>query len=98
MTMVVVDGKLYVPEINTKPPKLPFKTLGDALAEGRKNCNMTLGVAADRAGISKSYLWSLERNESEPSLWIAATIAELYGLDLRTIAQLPRADLGNLSS
>lgn len=97
MTTVIIDGEIYVPKSNTKPPKMPFKTLGDALIEGRKNCNMSLDVAANLAGISKSHLWSIEKNQTEPSLWIASSIANIYGLDLRAIADLPRADLGHLN-
>ena len=90
MTTVIINGELYVPEVNSKAKKNQFKSLGDALSHGRKNCNMTLARAADRAGISKSHLWSLERNVCEPSLRVAAILARLYGLDLNIIANLPR--------
>lgn len=90
MTTVIINGELYVPEVNVKSNKNKFKSLGDALIYGRKNCKMTLDRASDRAGISKSYLWSLERNECEPSLRIAAILAKLYGFDLNMVAYLPR--------
>ena len=90
MTTVIINGELYVPESNVKANKHQFKSLGDALTYGRKNCNMSISRAADRAGISKSHLWALEKNESEPSLVIAAILARLYGLDLNIIANLPR--------
>ena len=90
MTTVIIDGELYVPEANAKAKKNQFKSFGDALAHGRKNCNMTLERASDRAGISKIHLWYLEKNKREPSLRIAAILARLYGLDLNMIAYLPR--------
>ena len=90
MTTVIINGELYVPEVNSNADKNQYKSLGDCLADGRKNCNMTLDRASDRAGISKSHLWSLEKNECEPSLRIAAILARLYGFDLNMIANLPR--------
>ena len=90
MTTVIINGELYVPEANVKSNKHQFTSLGDALVYGRKNCNMTIDRASDRAGISKSHLWTLEKNECEPSLRIAAILAKLYGLDLSFIAYLPR--------
>ena len=66
-------------------------TLGEALAECRKNCSMSLDRAADRAGISKSHLWAIEKDKTEPSLRIAGALARLYGVDLRALAELKRA-------
>ena len=90
MTTVIIDGELYVPEANVKADKNQFASLGDCLSDARRKCNMTLDRASDRAGISKSHLWSLERNLCEPSLRVAAILARLYGIDLNMIAYLPR--------
>lgn len=79
------------------PDEKTAANFSDALSEGRKKHNMTLDKASAAIGISKSYLWSLERGESEPSLWIASKIADLYGLDLKSLAELPRVDLGELA-
>jgi len=90
MPIVTIDGAVYVPQTNIKYAG-HAKTLGEAFAECRKNSGMSLDKAADRAGISKSHLWAIEQNKTEPSLWIAGAVARLYGVDLRTLAKLPRA-------
>ena len=89
MPIVTIDGLIYVPQVNIKYA-VEAKTLGEAFMECRKHCNLSLDKAANYADISKSHLWAIEKNSTEPSLWIAASLARLYGIDLRSIAELPR--------
>ncbi|MCG7985081.1 MAG: helix-turn-helix domain-containing protein [Candidatus Thiodiazotropha lotti] len=89
MPTVSIDGVEYVPKSNVDYSG-NSKTLGDALTECRNNIGLTLDKAATLAGISKSHLWAIENGETEPSLWIAARIADVYGIDLKAIAELPR--------
>lgn len=92
MARVMIDGVLYVPEKNTKAKKKQFRSLGDAMKKGRENLGLSLGRAADRAGISRSHLLTIEKDEAEPSLWIASRLARLYGLDLNILGDLSRFD------
>ncbi|MEW8049265.1 MAG: helix-turn-helix transcriptional regulator [Candidatus Thiodiazotropha endolucinida] len=89
MPIVEIDGVTYVPEPNVEYSGNAL-TFGDALTECRKNCKMSLDTASEIAGISKSHLWAIEKGETEPSLWIASCIAKVYGVDLKSIAELPR--------
>jgi DNA-binding XRE family transcriptional regulator len=90
MPLVTIDGHVYVPRANNKYAG-QSKTLGEAFKECREKSGMSLSKAADRAGISKSHLWAIEKNETEPSLWIAYSVVRLYGVDLNALAGLPRA-------
>ena len=89
MPIVTVDGLKYVPEDNNTT-SWEGHTLGSALKKCRKACNLSREKASVEAGISKSHLWAIENGTTEPSLWIGAVVAKLYGVDLKSIAELPR--------
>lgn len=61
--------------------------LGDRIANLRKQKSISLPQLAQRAGISKSYLWAIEKGEEEanPSIEILFKVAE--GLET-TVADL----------
>lgn len=44
-----------------------MKTVGDRIRHIRNERNLTLEALADKAGISKSFLWSVENNKSDIS-------------------------------
>lgn len=69
-------GKMYV----TESGELGIKPgLGEYLYGLRKcQSKMSLERMASKVGCSKSYLWDVENNRSEPSLSMAAKIAKAY--------------------
>lgn len=55
--------------------------LGEKLRELRKERGMTLEKLADKAGLSKSYLWELENRESQrPSAEKLTALADVLGV------------------
>lgn len=81
---VVIDGVEYVRKAS--PKLLPDGSLGDFLRVIRLSSRLTLDSAASCIGCSKSYLWELENDRSEPSLSIAKRISTAYGIALDTLA------------
>ncbi len=65
-------------------------SLGSLIKWARKNSKMTLQQLADQVGSSKSYIWELENNRSEPSLWLAGQISNALGIRLQLMARLKR--------
>lgn len=82
---VVINGIEYVPRINLKAPS-ELGTLGAALRSMRKAQRLSLDVAAQRVGCTKSHLWKLEKDGAEPGIRLAYRIAEAYGVPLLTLA------------
>lgn len=55
--------------------------LGDKLRKLRKDQGLTLESLAERAGLSKSYLWELENRESQrPSAEKLTALADVLGV------------------
>lgn len=82
---VIINGIEYVPRIKWVSPR-PSGTFGQAIRVLRKQQKLSLEAAAKSIGCSKSYLWALEHDESEPSLRMASEIAKQYGAALATLA------------
>ena len=87
---VIIDGIKYVPqsEVSMMP-----RTFGEFLRDARKSVKLSLEAASDDVPCSKSYLWEMENNASEPSLRIANGIARTYGLKLETLASYLPGDI-----
>src|SRR5918998_6775550 len=56
--------------------------LGSRVKELRKRRGMTLEALAERSGVSRAMLSKLERGEKNPTLVVAARIAEGFGVTL----------------
>ena len=57
------------------------KNLGEKIYELRRQQKLTLDVLAEKAGLSKSYLWELENRESQrPSAEKLNSLAEALGV------------------
>ncbi|MFD1122488.1 helix-turn-helix domain-containing protein [Methylophilus flavus] len=55
--------------------------LGDKIFQLRKDKKLTLDALAEKAGLSKSYLWELENRESpRPSAEKLSAIADVLGV------------------
>ncbi len=57
------------------------------LKKMRQNHKLSLQVLADKTGVSKSMLSKIERNEKNPTLQIAARIAEGLGVSLSSMLE-----------
>lgn len=82
---VIINGVEYVPRMKLNAPKPPG-TFGSAIRTLRKQQKLSLEASALAIGCSKSYLWALEHDDSEPSLRMAREIACQYGAPLATLA------------
>ena len=80
---VEIDGVEYFPK--AKVEMMP-STFGEFLRRVRKSVSFSLDAASDAIGCSKSYLWELEHDRSEPSLQMAYCICNTYGVELITLA------------
>jgi len=56
--------------------------LGSRVKEIRKRRDMTLAALSERSGVSRAMLSKLERGEKNPTLVVAARIAEGFGVTL----------------
>lgn len=83
---VTINGVTYVP-LQTKA--VEGATLGQALRLRRKRYHESMGEVAQACGLSKAYLWTLERDRANPSLHVIAKLAFHLGLPLDSLAQLP---------
>ena len=81
---VVIDGVEYFRRANTKI--LPDGGLGDFLRVLRLSLRLTLESASSIIGCSKSYLWELENDSSDPSLSMAKSIAHAYGVSVEVLS------------
>lgn len=57
-------------------------TFGQWLKQARDFHDLTLEEVAEKSGTSKSYVWELEKDKSDPSLTMAANIAAVFGMEL----------------
>ena len=80
---VLINGITYVPQIRIR---ISDTTLGQMLRQCRKDCKMSLDKAAKEIGCSKSYLWDVEADKTEPSLRMARQMSEAYNVPIATIA------------
>ncbi len=82
---VLIDGVEYVPKGRPGPVAgIPF---GEVLKGFRENHRWSLDEAANKAGISKTYLWELESGKAaDPSFRVAARLAKIYCIDLAYLA------------
>ncbi len=90
---VEIDGVGYFPRADVE--MMP-STFGEFLKRVRKSVSFSLDAASDAIGCSKSYLWEMENDRSEPSLRMASDISKTYGVELITLASYlntPNAEL-----
>lgn len=80
---VIINGIEYAPKIKIR---ITDKTFGEMLRQCRKDAKLSLDKAAAEIKCSKSYLWDIEHDNTEPSLRMARAIAEAYSVPLATIA------------
>jgi transcriptional regulator with XRE-family HTH domain len=84
---VVINGIEYVPKLKLKLQHVSGESFGSTLRSMRKAAKYSLDKAAVEIGCSKSYLWDLEHDSGEPSLRMAAKIAEAYGVPILALAR-----------
>lgn len=80
---VIVNGIEYGPKIRIR---IEDKTLGQLLKESRKQTKLSLEKVASEIKCSKSYLWEVEHDKTEPGLLMARKMSEAYGIPLATMA------------
>ena len=86
-TTVEIDGIRYVQAPAARPRKASRRRLRSVLRVAREPYGGALSEAADKAGVSKTYLWQLEAGKStDPSFRVAARLARLYEIDLEYLA------------
>ena len=90
---VMINGIEYRP-VATLPAQSSQMPLCDTLRALRKSARLTLQGAGDLAGITKSYLWGLEKAAHQPSLAVAKRLADLYGVSLLDLAACQTANPG----
>lgn len=86
MRTVMIDGTEWVPRINIGCGS-QYGSLGQALNAFRKQCGMSLDDAARLIGCTKSFLWNLEKDRSEPGLRLAAKIADAYAVPISALSR-----------
>ena len=62
-------------------------SIGKNLFEARKKAGMTLQEAADRADMSKSALWGIEKGRYSPGFRTVAKLANVYCVSLDDLAK-----------
>ena len=92
---IQIDGVKFVQERITPANKVSF---GRCLKNCRRGRQWSLDEAAEKIGVSKTYLFELENGKSvEPSFRIAARIAMIYCIDLLYLSRsLDVVDTGEL--
>ncbi|MFS0592037.1 helix-turn-helix domain-containing protein [Cytobacillus horneckiae] len=71
--------------------------LGNNIAEIRKRKGMTMTELAEKAGIAKSYLSSIERNvHQNPSINVIEKIAMVLGVEVKTLLKNEKIMNGDL--
>ncbi len=81
---VRIDGVRYVPVPFLAPTQASLALM---LRNYREINRLTLEEASQQAGVSKTYLWELERGEAvDPSFAIVVRLARLYGANLESLA------------
>ncbi|MGD6815551.1 helix-turn-helix domain-containing protein [Metabacillus sp. 84] len=60
--------------------------IGERIRKYRKEKNLSLSELADRAGVAKSYLSSIERNlQSNPSVQFLEKVSAVLGISVNTL-------------
>ncbi|AZB43561.1 helix-turn-helix domain-containing protein [Bacillus sp. FJAT-42376] len=60
--------------------------IGERIRKYRKEKNLSLSELADRAGVAKSYLSSIERNlQSNPSVQFLEKVSSVLGISVNTL-------------
>lgn len=62
-------------------------SIGQNLFEARKKAGMTLQKAADRADMSKSALWGIEKGRYSPGFRTVVKLANAYYISLDDLAK-----------
>lgn len=69
------------------------KALGNVLYDLREQALWSLADLAERSGISRSYLWEIERGKKEVSSELLAELAFAFGISLSGLVQLVSDEL-----
>lgn len=74
------------------PEESPMTRFAQQVRERRTLAKLTLAELADRSGVTKAAISKIERHETQPSLDVAARLAEALGVTLsEMLHQTPRA-------
>jgi transcriptional regulator with XRE-family HTH domain len=88
---VIIDGRRYVPSVELPSGfRAPSRInpLGSLVATYREANSLSLQEAANRAGVSKTYLWEIETGKAtDPPFAIIVRLARAYGINLNTLAE-----------
>lgn len=69
--------------------------IGEKIKQLRNEKNLSISELADRAGVAKSYLSSIERNiQSNPSIQFMEKISQVLGV---SVNELLREDISNVT-
>ena len=70
------------------------KAISASIATIRRQRGMTLQDVADRAGLSKSHVWDMEKgNSANPTIETAANLARALGVSLDRLTGLSTAEV-----
>lgn len=65
------------------------------VADARRQEGMSMDELAERAGVHRTYIGLLERRSRQPTLAVAANLAEALGLSLSELVEKAEQDVGN---
>jgi len=82
---VIINGIKYMPERKVTKKKRPFSVL---LRETRKLSGETLEKAAKSLGVTKSYIWELEKGGAAPGLGVVQKAIKHYGITFDEIEDI----------
>lgn len=82
---VEINGISYVPATVVSLEQQPFSVL---LRRAREAHGESLDVACSAIGISKTYLWQLEKGEAQPGLIVLQSVLNHFGLRFEQIAHV----------
>jgi transcriptional regulator with XRE-family HTH domain len=63
-------------------------TLGQLLEDKRNELQLTRQQVADRAGITRGYVFRLEKRGCAPTILVCAQLAEVLGITVQTMATI----------
>jgi transcriptional regulator with XRE-family HTH domain len=70
-------------------------TVAQLVADARRQEGMSMDELAERAGVHRTYIGLLERRSRQPTLAVAANLAEALGLSLSELVAEAEQDVGN---
>jgi transcriptional regulator with XRE-family HTH domain len=70
-------------------------TVAQLVADARRQEGMSMDELAERAGVHRTYIGLLERRSRQPTLAVAANLAEALGLSLAELVGKAEEDVGN---